>query len=150
MMPKPPLPLTIGRLAKAAGVGVETVRFYERKGLIARPPRPQNGFRSYPPATIAQIRFIREAQELGFTLREAAELLALRADPGADCAAVRRQAEAKLRDVDAKARRLAAMRHALQALIAACPGQGSTVACGILDALEGSSAPGARAREDTS
>jgi DNA-binding transcriptional MerR regulator len=72
-------PFTIGRVAEAAGVGVETVRFYERKGLLAQPRTPQQGFRFYPPDTPERIRFIREAQDLGFTLRETAELLALRA-----------------------------------------------------------------------
>lgn len=134
-------PLTIGQVAAAAEVGVETVRFYERKGLIAQPPKPQHGFRSYAPETIEQIRFIREAQDLGFTLRESAELLALRADPDADCASVRAQAEAKLAEVEAKARRLDAIRDALETLIAACPGTGSITACSILDALNGR-APG--------
>lgn len=140
--------LTIGTLAEAAGVGVETVRFYERKGLIARPPKPQRGIRDYPPEAVARIRFIREAQELGFTLKETAELLALRADPDADCTAVREQAEAKLRDVEGKARRLEAIREALETLIAACPGTGSTTACSILDALDRRSItpPGASAR----
>ena len=88
---------TIGKAAKLAGVGVETIRFYERRGLIAQPLKPASGgFRDYPPDTLAQIRFIREAQELGFSLAEAAQLLTLRADPKADCAQVQRRAEAKL------------------------------------------------------
>jgi len=128
---------TIGKVAKAAGVGVETVRFYEREGLVPQPKKPQNGFRHYPPETVERIRFIREAQNLGFALRETAELLSLRADPAADCAHVRRRAEMKLHDVNKKAQRLAEIRRALETLIAACPSQGSTAVCSILDALNG-------------
>lgn len=128
-------PLTIGRLARASEVGVETVRFYERVGLVSRPRRPQQGFRSYPADTVARIRFIRYAQGLGFTLREVKELLSLRTDPSADCAAVRRRAEAKRNDVAAKIARLDEIRHALDTLIAACPGKGQITACTILDAF---------------
>ncbi|WP_265519405.1 MerR family transcriptional regulator [Nitratireductor luteus] len=135
--------MTIGVLAEAAGVGVETVRFYERKGLIAQPRKPQRGFRYYAPETVERIRFIRQAQELGFTLRETRELLSLRTAPGADCAAVRAQAQAKLDDVMEKTRRLEAICQALQTLIAACPGKGPTVACTILDAFGSQGSQGA-------
>ncbi|GAB4287220.1 MAG: hypothetical protein Kow0092_40310 [Deferrisomatales bacterium] len=84
--------LTIGRVAEAAGVGVETVRFYERKGLIEQPEKPMFGRRTYPPETVGRIRFIRRAKDLGFTLREIAELLELRVDPGKSCAEVRARA----------------------------------------------------------
>jgi MerR family mercuric resistance operon transcriptional regulator len=95
--------MTIGKAARKAGVGVETIRFYERKGLIDRPPRPNvGGFRVYPVETVERIRFIRQAQELGFSLREILELLSLRADPESDCADVRERAEAKLREVTRK------------------------------------------------
>ena len=127
--------LTIGKIAERAAVGVETIRFYERKGLIPRPPRPHRGFRAYPADTIARIRFIRQAQGLGFTLREIEELLSLRTDPAADCAAVREQAAAKLQDVIAKTERLQRIRGALETLIAACPGKGDVTACSILDGL---------------
>lgn len=128
-------PLTIGKIALSAEVGVETVRFYERKGLIARPRRPQRGFRCYPPDTVDSIRFIRQAQELGFKLREIKELFSLRSDPKADCAAVRRKSQEKLADVIAKSRQLDRIRGALEALIAACPGRGAVRTCSILDAL---------------
>lgn len=130
--------LTIGRAAKQAGVGVETIRFYERKGLITRPPRPAaGGFRDYPASTLARIRFIREAQELGFSLGEIAELLALRADPRANCRNVQRRAEAKRAEVKRKVARLEAIGRALDRLIAACPGKGALGTCSILDALQG-------------
>ena len=88
--------MRIGKLAEKAGVGVETVRFYERRGLIDQPLKPQSyGFRSYPKELVQRIRFIRHAQTLGFTLTEIEELLALRTDPATDCSDVRDRATAK-------------------------------------------------------
>lgn len=133
-------PLTIGTIAKRAGVGVETVRFYERKGLIARPRRPLRGFRSYSPETVQRIRFVRQAQALGFTLREIKGLLSLRADPKTDCSDIRRRSQEKLADVIAKIRQLDEIRRSLEKLIAACPGRGAIRACGILDGLADSKA----------
>jgi MerR family mercuric resistance operon transcriptional regulator len=118
-------PLTIGALASRAGVGVETIRFYERKGLVRRPPRPGTGFRLYPEETVARIRFIRQAQTLGFTLQEIRGLLALRVAPGTDCAAVRSRAVAKLANVEARLEELERIQGALAKLIAACPGRGA-------------------------
>lgn len=129
--------MTIGKLARAAGVGVETVRFYERKGLIRQPPRPQSGYRTYDDNAVHRIRFIRQGQELGFSLREIGALMALRADPGADCSDVRMRARDKLAEVDAKMARLAAIRSALERVIAACPGKGALRACSIIDELAG-------------
>lgn len=130
---------TIGRVARAAGVGVETVRFYERRGLLRRPPRPAGGFREYDPGTVERIRFIRRAQQLGFSLREIAELLSLRTDPAADCADVRARARRKREDVDRRIADLLAIRVALDELIAACPGGGGLRHCTILGALSGMS-----------
>jgi MerR family mercuric resistance operon transcriptional regulator len=129
--------LTIGTAAREAGVGVETIRFYERQKLIERPAKPAGaGVRRYPSETIARIRFIREAQQLGFSLREIRELLALRADPAADCSKVREQALTKLHEVRDKIERLRQIGAALETLITACPAQGSLQACSIIDALE--------------
>lgn len=126
----------ISEAANKAGVGVETIRFYERRGLIEQPRKPEGiGFRVYPPETVDRIRFIRQAQEIGFSLREVEELLALRADPLADCADVRAQAKAKLEEVGRKIARLEEIRGALEELIAACPGSGALRACSILEAL---------------
>ncbi len=128
--------MTIGRAARNAGVGVETIRFYERKGLIDQPPKPLDaGFRVYPEETVARLRFIRKAQEIGFSLREIDELLSFRADPTADCADVRDQAAAKLAEVERKIARLEEIRGALDELIAACPGRGALRACSIMEAL---------------
>ena len=130
--------LTIGRAAERASVGVETIRFYERKGLIEQPPKPQDaGFRVYPEETVHRIRFIRQAQELGFSLREIKDLLSLRADPKTDSGDVRERAEAKLTEVNRKMMELERIRAALEALISACPGGGALRACSIMDALEG-------------
>ncbi len=132
--------MTIGKAAREAGVGVETIRFYERKGLIEQPPKPQDaGFRVYPDETVHRIRFIRQAQELGFSLREIDDLMSLRADPAADSGDVRERARAKVTEVNRKIVELERIRSALEALIAACPGGGALRACSIMDAFEGDS-----------
>ncbi len=133
--------LTISKATKNAGVGVETIRFYERKGLIEQPPRPAvGGFRVYPADTVRRVRFIRQGQELGFSLRQIGELMSLKADPETDCSDVRRRAQAKLEEVDEKLARLTRIRAALEELIAACPGRGALRACSIMGALEGADA----------
>lgn len=130
--------MTISRAAESAGVGVETIRFYERKGLISQPPKPRGGgFRIYPRETIDRVRFIRGAQTLGFSLEEIGDLLSLSADPQTHCGVVRARAEAKLADVDRKIAQLQKIRAALETLIDACPGGGKALRhCSILAALE--------------
>lgn len=129
-------PLTIGKVARQAGVGVETVRFYERLGLIEEPPRRQSGYRQYPPETISRIRSVKRAKELGFTLKEIKELLSLRASPRSRCADVRRCAEEKVEDIQQKVRDLQKMEKALTGLVAACDGRSPATECPILKALE--------------
>lgn len=129
--------MTIGKAARAAGVGVETIRFYERQGLIEQPSRPASGgFRTYSRETVRRIRFIRQAQELGFSLREARNLLTLRADGSANAAAVKERALIKLEDVERKIRQLAHIRAALCELLEACPGSVSLGCCSIMKGLE--------------
>jgi MerR family copper efflux transcriptional regulator len=128
--------LTIGTLARRAGVGVETVRFYERRGLVRRPSRPSAGYRAYPEEAVGRIRFIRNAQSVGFTLQEVKELLALRVTAGTSCAAVRSRAAVKVADVARRAAELDRIRKALENLIAVCPGRGALENCSILDALD--------------
>lgn len=128
--------MTIGQVARQAGVGVETVRFYERKGLLDGPPRTASGYRQYSQEVVRRIRFIKLAKELGFSLKEVAELLSLRVDPETTCAEVKAQAEDKIADIDAKIRDLSRMKDALVTLAAACSGRGPTSACPILGALE--------------
>ena len=127
--------MTISKAARLAGIGVETVRFYERKRLIEQPPKPKDsGFRDYPIETIRRLRFIRQAQELGFSLKEIDELLSLRADPSTDCADVRTRAQTKLAEVNEKITRLGAIQSALRDLIGACPGRGPAARhCSILE-----------------
>tara|TARA_R110000868_G_scaffold189300_1_gene432203 strand:+ start:7030 stop:7488 length:459 start_codon:yes stop_codon:yes gene_type:complete len=128
--------MTISRAAGKAGVGVETIRFYERKGLIEQPRKPQDaGFRVYPEETVHRIRFIRQAQELGFSLKEIDELLSLRADPGADSADVRARAIAKRDEVEQKIAHLQDIQLALDELISACPGKGALHECSIMETL---------------
>jgi len=128
--------MTISRAAERAGVGIETIRFYERRGLIVQPARPRTGgYRFYDDEVVERIRFIRLAQELGFSLREIAELLCLRADPEADCSHVRTQAMSKREEVVRKIAQLERIRVALDELIASCPGGGALRACTIMDAL---------------
>jgi len=126
--------LTIGRVAKLADVGVETIRFYEREGLIDEPPRRASGYRQYPTDTVDQLRFIRRAKELGFTLKEIKELMSLRDGGGRRRGEVRKIAEARMRDIDQKLSRLQAMRTALDGLVESCS-CGRRPTCPILEAL---------------
>lgn len=129
-------PLTIGHVARRAGVGVETVRFYEREGLLAGPPRTASGYRQYGEDVVARLRFIKRAKALGFTLKEIGELLALRLDPETSCAEIKDRAKAKIDDIQAKIRDLQRMQEALVKPAASCKGDGPTSACPILDALD--------------
>lgn len=127
---------TISKAAEQAGVGVETIRFYERKGLVEQPRRPPSGgFRHYPADTVARIRFIRQAQHLGFSLREIEELLALQADLATNCAEVRQQVQTKLSEVNHKITQLQQIQSVLEQLIKACPGQGALEGCPVIEAL---------------
>ncbi len=128
--------MTIGEIAKAAGVGVETVRFSERKRLLPTPRRLPSGFRQYGREAARRIRFIRRAQELGFSLAEVKQLLELRLDPRRSCAEVKSEAQAKIEEIDAKIMSLRRMRHALVDLTRSCSGEGSTSACPILEAMD--------------
>lgn len=127
--------LGIGAVAKRAGVGIDTVRYYERAGLIAPPARLASGYRRYGEVDVARLRFIKRAQALGFTLKEVRDLLALSAQR--DVSRVKRSAQAKLEDVEDKLQALTRIRDGLQTLISACPGHGRASACPILKALTG-------------
>lgn len=133
---------TISKAAHEAGVGVETIRFYERRGLIEQPDKPgHTGYRRYSAETVRRIRFIRKAQQIGFSLREIQELLWLRADPSADCGDVRQKAASKINEVDEKISELKKIRKALERVIADCPGQGALKGCTILEALQDGERP---------
>lgn len=128
--------LTTGQVAKQAQVNIETIRYYERRGLIPDPPRRESGYRQYSWDIVDRIRFIKRAQELGFSLKEIAELLSLRFDPGTPAILVRRKAEAKVKDIDEKIASLQNMKHALLKLIGQCDGHGTVNECPIIEALE--------------
>lgn len=125
----------IGQLAENAGVGVETIRFYERKGLLEQPSRPANGYRQYDEHFAERIRFIQQAQDLGFTLEEIRQLLSLRVDPRTSCAVVKAKAQEKVEDIDGKIRALRRMREALVEISRTCSGAGPTSDCPILDSI---------------
>jgi len=128
--------MRISDVARQSDVGVETIRFYEQKGLVAQPPRPTTGgYRSYPSDAVRRIRFIRSAQQLGFSLTEVADLLELQATTAAQCVDVRRRAELKRREVQTKIDGLKRIRRALDRLIDACPGKGPARKCSILDSI---------------
>lgn len=126
----------IGQLARLSGFGVETIRYYERERLVHEPPRGASGYRQYPEDTLARLRFIRHAKELGFSLKEIKDLLELRVAPGASCAGARKRAEAKITAVRVKQKKLRQIEQALVKLAAACRGRGPTSNCPILDALD--------------
>lgn len=128
--------MTIGQVAKRGAVNIETVRYYERQGLIPPPPRRESGYREYPEGTVRRIRFIKRAQELGFSLKEIAELLALRVGPGTTCTDVRRLAAVKIGEIEEKMETLGKMKGVLAQLTTECEGRGPTSECPILEALE--------------
>lgn len=127
---------TIGSVAREAGLGIDTVRYYEREGLLQKPARAANGYRQYPADAVARLRFIRQAKELGFSLNEIKELLSLRVTPGKSCADVRAHAEHKIADVDRRIASLKRVRGVLVKLASACSGKGPVTQCPILEALE--------------
>ncbi len=128
--------LNIGEAARQGGVSVEAMRYYERQGLLAAPDRDANGYRRYTPAAVRRIKFIKRAQDVGFTLRDIGDLLFLKVDPGASCSDVRDRARAKLGEIDEKIEVLMRMRFALAEWTDACPSEAPVSECPILDALD--------------
>lgn len=128
--------LTIGQVAKKATVNVQTVRYYERRGLIPVPPRQKSGYRYYTKDIVDRIYFIKNAQALGFSLNEISELLSLQVDPNMTCREVKKRADAKIIDIEEKMDSLKKMRKVLVKLSASCRGSGPTSQCLILDTLE--------------
>lgn len=127
--------MRIGEVAIAAGCNIQTLRYYERRGLLRPPTRTQSGYRDYPAETVQIIRFIKRAQELGFTLEEIRELLRLRRRDSRRRNEVRSIAEAKMRDVEMKIARLHSMHRALDGLVRACACRDASLECPILEAL---------------
>lgn len=127
--------MKIGELAKLAQVPIDTVRYYEREGLIPPPLRRASGYRDYLDLDVRRLRFMRRAKELGFTLHEIRELLSLTASAGDDMATLNARTQDKLHDVDDRILALTRVRDALQGLVTACPGHGPMDRCPILAAL---------------
>jgi Hg(II)-responsive transcriptional regulator len=123
------------QVADAAGVNVETLRYYERRGILRGPRRDRSGYRQYAPDAVDLVRFVKHAQALGFTLDEVKDLLALRRPRAGRCDAVRHAAEEKVNQIDEKVRRLLAMRTALETLIASCRAIASALDCPLIESL---------------
>lgn len=128
--------LKIGDVAERGGVNLQTIRYYEREGLLPQAPRLPSGYRMFPESAVRRVRFIKRAQELGFSLAEIRELLSLRENADAGAQDMRERARAKVADIEEKIRTLRAMKNALNALAERCPGCGPLSECPILDALD--------------
>ena len=124
--------LTIGKLAKEASVTIETIRYYQRKGLLVEPDKPATGYRHYPSEAISRLRFIKRAQQAGFTLKEILELLSL---DNEHCQDVQKLAEQKLQQINDQLNDLNALRNALDDLVKGCRQDQSTQHCSLIDAL---------------
>lgn len=130
-------PLSIGVVAKTAGVSVEAIRYYEKEGLLEKARRTEGGYRQYSPDVVRRLSFIGRAKELGFSLDEISDLLRLRMSPKSSCSSVRARAEKKIAIVEAKIAELGRIKTALVALAASCTrGDAPTSACPILDAID--------------
>ena len=132
------LAMWISEAAEQAGVNVQTIRYYERRGLLPAPPRRRSGYRELPEETVRRVRFIKRAQELGFSLDEIGELLRLRSAKPNSRTRVRALAERRVKQIEQKIAELDALRKALQTLVHRCH-EGTTLECPILEALEQSS-----------
>ncbi len=129
--------MKIGELARRCQVNIDTIRYYERQGLLLAPERMASGYRRYRTTDIARLRFVRRAKTLGFTLDEVRGLLALSDHRDDDMGTLKATAAAKLAGIEARMAELARIRDGLQTLIDACPGHGALAQCPILDALAG-------------
>lgn len=127
--------ISSSELAKQSGVNLQTIRYYERSGLLPKPPRSGSGYRQFSHDGVRRVRFIKRAQELGFSLKEIKELLALRIAPGSTRADVRKRAEAKIADIEGKVQHLRDMKKALVRLTEACCENGPASECPILESL---------------
>ncbi|HJU08349.1 MerR family transcriptional regulator [Dyella sp.] len=132
---QPRIHLTIGAVARNAGVPIDTIRYYEREGLLPAPRRRDSGYRDYDRSTIDRLKFIRRAKALGFTLDDIRELLALSADHEKGVRNVKQRAEVRLAKLELRIQELQRMRRGLKHLIERCPGRGDPDACPILHAL---------------
>lgn len=128
--------MKIGQAARQAGVNVQSLRYYERRGLVPPPERLDSGYRLYTPEEVRKVKFIKNAQKLGFALKEVEDLLELRVSRRAQCGRVQRKAGARLRDVESKIEKLKILRRVLKDLVRTCKRRGTTDHCPILRSLE--------------
>jgi MerR family copper efflux transcriptional regulator len=133
--------MKIGQLAQQAGVGIDTVRYYEREGLLPAPVRLASGYRAYRSADVERLRFVRRAKALGFSLAQVRDLLAISDDRASDMGPLKRVAEARLADVELRLQELGRIRDGLRALVDRCPGEGELRWCPILHALVAEETP---------
>jgi Hg(II)-responsive transcriptional regulator len=136
MKGSPPMALKIGEVAERSGVNLQTILYYERQKLLPEPPRLPSGYRMFPEQTVRRVRFIKRAQELGFSLAEILDLLSIQVDPKKECSDVKRLAKAKITDIEEKIRTLEAMKRVLGRLTKLCPGQGPSSECPILESID--------------
>ena len=128
--------MNIGNVAKRTGVSVETIRFYERKGLVEAPPRKDSGYRQFADSDIKRLLFIQQAKTLGFSLMEIKELLSIKDDPDTSSREVKSMALTKLNSIEEKIKMLQRMKLTLKSLVDSCPGEGPKRHCPILEALD--------------
>ena len=127
--------MLIGQLSDRSGVKLETIRYYERAGLLPPPPRTASGYREYRPDHLQRLVFLRRSRQLGFSIKEVQDLLNLASQPDRVCRDVTRLAAAHITSVKAKIRELQRLQRALEKLVCACPGRARIADCGILEAL---------------
>ena len=127
---------SVGQLAKKANVNIETIRYYERRGLLPEPLRNKSGHRQYSIKDLRRTKFIKRTQSLGFSLNEISDLLSLKMEPGKTCADVKQRVKSKLKDIEEKMKTLQRMRTVLLELETNCPGKGPLNECPILETLD--------------
>jgi DNA-binding transcriptional MerR regulator len=127
--------MKIGEVARLSGTGIETIRYYEREGLLAEPVRRPSGYRQYDGSVVARLQFIRRAKELGFTLAEIRDLLALRFDAHTRCEHVRQRAEQKILDIEDKIRSLQSMKRSLKQVVSDCRSRDTLEVCPLWEGL---------------
>jgi DNA-binding transcriptional MerR regulator len=132
--------MRIGKVSREAGVNIQTLRYYERRGLLPKTNRLASGYREFDPATVGLVRFIKNAQELGFTLSEIGELIALRANRSTSAEDVRRVATRKIEEMERRVRQLTVMRDELAELVERCTSPSREKNCIILDAFDDANA----------
>ncbi len=135
--------MKIGEVARQSEIGIETIRYYEREGLLAEPKRRPSGYRQYDESVVVRLQFIRRTKELGFTLAEIKELLGLRFDADTKCEHVRQRAEAKIADMEQKIRSLQKMKRSLRKLVRECQAKDSIDDCPLMEGIDNAGSPAA-------